>query len=137
MIPLIDTDAGQDLITTFALTEQPSTTYRMDLDRQIIRGSTDHQRAVLQAIYKILMTERYQYPIYSWDYGVELLDLFGEPISFVLPELKRRISEALLQDARILRVDQFRFAVRKRVVHVSFTAHTVYGDLEIEREVTI
>ena len=45
--------------------------------------------AVKQAVYKIIMTERYQYIMYSWNYGVELLDLFGEPVTYVCPELKR------------------------------------------------
>ena len=47
--------------------------------------------------------------MYSWDYGVELADLFGEPVSYVCPELERRITEALLQDGRIEGVDGFSF----------------------------
>ena len=75
----------------------------------------------------MLNTERYQYLIYSWDYGVELLDLFGEPISYVCPELERRITEALLQDDRIEEVDGFEFEVSGGTVKASFTVHTVFG----------
>lgn len=82
------------------------------------------------------MTERYQYIMYSWNYGIELLDLFGEPVTYVCPELKRRISEALLCDDRIRNVDHFEFSYpQKGVIHVSFTVHTLYGDVDVEKEV--
>ena len=89
-----------------------------------------------QAIYKILLTERYQYVMYSWNYGIETLDLYGEPVAYVCPELERRISEALLWDDRIKSVTDFEFNISKKgVVHVSFTAHTIFGDVQAEREV--
>ena len=118
--------------------EQPSLTYKMQMADGQIRGYTDGLEAVRQAIYKIIMTERYQYIMYSWDYGIELQDLYGEPISYVCPELERRISEALLCDDRIRSVDNFDFDLtRKRVVHVSFTARTIFGEIKAGREVEI
>ena len=101
-----------------------------------MQGYVDGLEAMRQAVYKVLLTERYQYPMYSWDYGVELADLFGEPVSYVCPELERRITEALLQDGRIEGVDGFSFSFpQKGTVHVSFTVHTIFGDIEAEREV--
>ena len=124
------------LPTEFEVVEQPTHTYKMHLDTNRIRGYTDELEAMKQAIYKILLTERYRYIIYSWNYGIELEDLFGEPISYVCPELKRRITEALLWDTRIESVDNFQFAFPKRhVVQVSFIAHTIFGDVQAEREV--
>ena len=100
------------------------------------RGDDKALEAVKQAIFKIIMTERYQYIMYSWNYGIELLDLFGEPVTYVCPELKRRISEALLCDDRIWSVDNFEFDFpQKGVVHVVFTTHTIFGDVQAEREV--
>lgn len=120
----------------FEIEEQPSFTYKMQTDTNLVRGYTDGLEAVKQAIFKIIMTERYQYIMYSWNYGIELQDLFGEPVTFVCPELRRRISEALLWDDRILGVDNFEFDFpRKGVVHVAFTAHTAFGDVQAEREV--
>ncbi|WP_304409697.1 DUF2634 domain-containing protein [Faecalibaculum rodentium] len=108
----------------------------MQTEEKRIRGHTDGLEAVRQAIYKIIMTERYQYVMYSWNYGIELLDLFGEPVTYVCPELKRRISEALLWDDRIRSVDNFDFDFpQKGVVHVAFTVHTVFGDVQAERGV--
>lgn len=120
----------------FEIVEQPSFTYRMRANESTVCGYTDGQEAMKQAVFKIIMTERYQYIMYSWNYGIELNDLFGEPVTYVCPELKRRISEALLWDGRIKDVDNFEFDFpRKGVVHVKFTAHTVWGDVQAEREV--
>ena len=120
----------------FELEEQPTHTYKMDMKADLVRGYTDELEAMRQAIYKILLTERYQYIMYSGNYGIELLDLYGQPISYVCPELERRISEALLWDKRIKSLSDFEFSIpQKGVVHVSFTAHTVFGDVQVEREV--
>ena len=133
MIPSTSGFLSQD----FAIEEQPSLTYRMDFERLNIRGMTDGQEAMKQAIYKILDTERYQYGIYSWDYGVELADLLGEPISYVLPEIKRRVSEALTADSRIESVDGFEFETSGGIVRATFAAHTAFGDIPIKKAVNI
>ena len=125
------------LSTDFTITTQPTKTYKMDLNRLRVRGYVSGQDAMQQAIYKILHTERYQYIMYSWNYGISLKDLFGQPISYVLPELERRITEALTWDDRIDSVDDFEFETSRGTVHVSFTVHTIYGDVESETEVNI
>lgn len=120
----------------YELEEQPTYTYKMNLDTGSIRGYTDKLDAMKQAIFKILQTERYQYIMYSWNYGIETLDLYGEPISYVCPELERRITEALLWDERIESVDNFEFDLpQKGVIHVSFVAHTIFGNVQAERTV--
>lgn len=118
------------------LEEQPSLTYKMDIGKNRISGFADELEAMKQAVYKILLTERYQYIMYSWDYGIETIDLYGEPVSFVYPELERRITEALTWDERIQSVDGFEFdSSEKGSVCVSFTVHTIYGDIQAEKEV--
>lgn len=128
--------SGAFLAQEFEIGQQPTRTYKMDTESCSVIGHTDGLEAMRQAIYKIIMTERYQYIMYSWDYGIELMDLFGEPISYVCPELERRITEALLWDDRIESVDDFKFEIpEKGVVHASFTAHTIFGDVQAGREV--
>ena len=132
MIPSTSTFLGQDL----ELREQPTLTYKMNTSAELVRGYTDKLDAVKQAIYKILNTERYQYAMYSPNYGIELNDLFGEPVSYVCPELERRITEALTWDDRINSVDNFEFGFPKKgEVLVSFTAHTTFGDAVVEKAV--
>ena len=115
----------------------PSKNYKMDLNNQFINGYCDGLEAVRQAVYKILNTERYQYIIYSWNYGVEFADLFSEPVDFVCPEIERRITEALKQDDRVISVDSFLFDINKKhTVKVNFTVKTIFGDLNTEKEVS-
>lgn len=115
--------------------EQNTQTYKMHLSLEIINGKTDEKEAMIQAIYKILNTERYAYPIYSDNYGIELIDLIGEDAEWVCPELERRIEEALLQDERIKEVSNFDFTIEKDKIHVSFITGTIYGDTTIVKEV--
>lgn len=132
MIPSTKAFLEQD----FEIEKQPTHTYKMNCESNLIRGYTDGQEAMNQAIYKILSTERYQYIMYSWNYGIELLDLYGEPFSYVCPELERRITEALIWDERIQSVDNFEFNISKKgEIHVTFTAHTVFGNVVAEKVV--
>lgn len=133
MLPAVNDDLQKD----FEIEEETSHTYKLDLNNSTIAGYVDDLEAMKQAIYLILNIERYEYLIYSWNYGIELNDLYGQPIPFVLPELKRRITEALVQDSRILGVDNFSFEINKGKVHATFTVHTIFGDVEAERVVTI
>ncbi len=122
----------------FIIEEQPTHTYKMDPANKEIKGYTDGREAVEQAIYKILSTERYQHVMYSWNYGVELLDLYGEPVSYVCPELERRIAEALTWDKRIEGVDSFEFDTSKKgEIRVNCIAHTIFGEVTVEKGVKI
>ena len=116
-------------------------TYKIKLSELIgynndrIHGYTEGINAVKQAIYLILNIERYRFPIYSWDYGVELEDLFGKPMPYVISEVQRRITEALLQDDRIIEVNDFEFEPNGKNLHVTFTVTTTFGDIEVEKDV--
>ena len=59
---------------------QPSLNYEMHLEDETIYDKCDKLDAMKQVIYKILNTERYRYYIYSWNYGIELEELFGKPV---------------------------------------------------------
>jgi hypothetical protein len=85
----------------------------------------------------ILNIERYDYTICGWDYGSELKQLIGMPIDYCIPEIERLIAEALLADARIVDVTDFRFESEKRSITVTFTVHTEYGETEIEQEINV
>lgn len=133
MIPTIDI-----LMEEIKQVEYPSNTYKIDTKTyERINGYTDELEAITQAVYLILQTERYMFPIYSWDYGVELVDLIGQPISYVLSEIPRRITEALTMDNRIEDVKDFEFEINKKKVHTTFTVVTVSGVIPITLEVDI
>lgn len=99
MIPSVTGFLEQD----FEIETQPTNTYKMELESNLIRGYTDGQEAMKQAIFKILSTERYQYVMYSWNYGIELIDLYGEPFprlsaSFLLPPYRHLKAKGQLPD---------------------------------------
>lgn len=121
----------------FEIENYPSKTYCMDMERFRIKGKIDGIESMPQVIYKILYTERDTFLAYSDDYGIELEDLYGEPVTFVLPELERRIKEALEWDSRIDSVDEFEFNVNGSDITATFTVHTIFGDIETERTVEI
>lgn len=130
-------EVGTSLAGSLTLEEQTSRTYYLNRERERIVGMTDELEAMRQAIYLILSTERYRYIIYGWDYGIELLDLIGQPTDYVQSELKRRIREALLWDSRITAVEDFVFAVSGKRVACTFLARTIFGDLTAEKEVEV
>lgn len=132
LIPNVD-----DLAQDFILTQQSSIVNGVDYIKKNIKGTKDELEAVRQAIYLILNTERYQHEIYSWNYGIELKDLFGQQLTYVYPELKRRIEEALVQDDRIDSVDNFSFSHKKGEVSTTFTVHTIFGDIETQKAVRV
>lgn len=115
-------------------TTVPTRTYRLHLAADKIAGYTDGAEAMKQAIYLIIGTERYRYVIYSWQYGIELEDLFGMPMSYCIPEVERRITEALSADDRILRVYGFSFVRKRESLAVTFSVETVFGEMTIEKE---
>lgn len=122
----------------FVYETEPNLTYKLHIDRDRISGYTDELEAYKQAVYKILQTERYDYIIYSWNYGIELKDLIGTHIAYAVPEIERRITEALMQDDRTESVDSFEFDTSKRgIVAVTFRANSNVGETKIETTVAI
>lgn len=123
----------------FEIRQQPTKTYQMDFENERVIGKIEGLEAMKQAIFKILNTERYQYLVYSWNYGSEFQDLFGMPVTYVCPELERRITEALTWDKRIKEVSDFSFDTtsQRGTVIAFFTVHTIYGDVVTEKAVNI
>ena len=133
MIPSVN-----DILTNELKTETlPSKDYKLRIEQNNINGFCDELEVMEQVIYKILNTEKYQYLIYSFDYGIELIDLYGEPVSYVCSELKRRITEALIQDDRIESVDNFTFELNEpRTIYTKFLVHTIFDNIEEEKVVS-
>lgn len=126
---------GNIIKQDFEITEIPSKTFQ--IKEESISGYVDGIEAVKQAIYCILNTERYDWIIYNWNYGVELKDLFGMPIGLAKSKIKKRIKEALMQDDRILSVDAFSFEFDQRILSASFEVRTKYGYIHFDKEVRI
>lgn len=123
---------------TVAQEQKPSLTWKLDLSSNRVKGMIDDKDAILQAVEKILLTERYAYRIYSWNYGAELQFYIGKDTDFVLADAERTIREALLQDDRILDIQDFSAKqVDLNSVSVSFTVVSVAGSFNYKKEVQV
>lgn len=122
-------------------TQYDGKTYKVvivqDSEEDRINGFIDELESIKQAIYLILSTERYKYVIYSWDYGIELVDLIGKPIPYCMAEIPRRVREALLVDNRIENVTDFQFEQKGKVLHTTFNVVTNIGNVETRLEVDV
>jgi len=112
-------------------------TYDLDNTGRFISGIA----AAKQAVYKILKTQRFRFPVYSSDYGIETEDLHGCDPQYACIELERRIKDALsvlVSDGRIVGISKFNFGVKKSPfgagseLFATFTVETNGGAFVIE-----
>ena len=84
-------------------------------------------------VYKALLTPRYQYSIYTWNYGSELLSLIGKAYTPQLTksEAKRYIEEALKINPYILEVNVLDTDHKDGVLSASIKIVTIYGESEV------
>lgn len=130
MIPIgfdnnLELDMNSETIKTYKLTQTN------------IQGYTDNLDALQQAIYKVLNTEKYEYEIYSFNYGIELENLIGKDEQYVKIELKRRITECLIQNEKIQAVDNFNFTITNDNILCVFDVSSIYGKIQVSKEVNI
>lgn len=127
-----------DIKEDFTIEEKSNKTYKLNIEKNTIEGKCEGTDAIKQTIYCILNTERFEYLMYSWDYGVEIKKLIGEQSTYVIPELERVIKEALKQDDRIEDVIEFTFKqTNKNTITATFKVITTLGDIMIEKEVSV
>lgn len=126
-----------ELTTDLVVQDQTYQNKTYQLSETKIEGFVDELAALKQTIYKVLSTERYEYPIYSFSYGVAWQQLIGEDPPYVRAEMKRMIQETLLRDGRILDVDGFEFEFSGDACHCTFQVQSIYGEVEIEKEAEI
>lgn len=125
MIPLDDNN-----LQDFELVEFGDKTFDTSTGQMI-----DGLEALKQTVETILSVERYKFPIYSWNYGIELDSLIGKSYNYAITEIRRRIEEALEMDDRIETVDNFEFEkIDKNTISVSFVVNSV---VEINEEVEV
>lgn len=115
--------------------DQPSLTYRLNLEEGTITGQVDGLLAIKQAVVKILQTRRFEHLIYSSDYGQELDAVIGRDPLWAYAEIERHIKEALLQDNRILSVDDMNITFVGEQAMAEFTVRSVYGAFDMKKEV--
>ncbi|MNI75867.1 hypothetical protein D3C73_1320530 [compost metagenome] len=114
----------------------PSLTYSVNLEQGRISGRVDGLDALRQAVDKALRTIRYEHLIYSSDYGTEWNLVLGRERLLARAELRRVVTEALLQDDRITEVTFSEIVFSGDQVEMYLTVHSRYGDIQMRKEVT-
>ncbi|WP_337982607.1 DUF2634 domain-containing protein [Lysinibacillus sp. C5.1] len=113
--------------------ELPTRTYHLDFKRGSCSGLIDGQKAMEQAIFKVLNTIRFKHLIYTNNYGFQ--NMVGYDELYVRGDLSRRIYDALLQDERITSLENFSLEfISKDDVLITFVARTIYGDVSLLKE---
>ncbi|MCT6888397.1 MAG: DUF2634 domain-containing protein [Lactobacillus sp.] len=133
---LEDNDIDTEEDDNEVLEDEPTLTFKVENGR--IRGKVDEQAAMVQAIDKILQTERLVYPIYTEQYGNDFNDLIGKSMGYAKVEVDRMLKEALLADDRVtdVQIDEIE-QISRDTLRVKGTCFTVFGKINIDSEVSV
>ena len=84
-----------------------------------------------------IRTERYRYPIYSWQYGTEYEQYIGQTVSdeYLQNDCYTETQEALMVNPYITGIDDFAAEIDGDRLHVTFTLETTLGETEVNEYV--
>lgn len=134
-VETVDDDVVSDVITSDAEEETlPTRTYKVSNGH--IVGMTDDYDAMVQAVDKIMRTERFVFPIYDEQYGNDFNELLGKGFDYATVEVERMLTEALEADDRVsdVSIDSIE-RTDSTTLTVSGIVETIYGEIRIESEV--
>jgi len=118
------------------VTEDPKTPKEYEVDfktGQLTGRVVEGLEAIKIWIWFTLQTVRYRYYVYSWDYGNEFEDLIGQGYTeeYIEAEAQRMTEDCLLVNEHIQSISEFSISMEKGKLQVSFTANTIYGEINI------
>ena len=113
--------------------ELPTNTFLVSEEQ--IAGMDDNIEAMRQAVEIILTTKRFDYQIYTENFGIELDDLVGEDPDYIQNEFPQRIRDAFSVDERILREENYQFNTEGDTMTITFDVVTVFGTFEEEVQI--
>ncbi|CAI2676661.1 hypothetical protein AKUG0406_PHAGE200450 (plasmid) [Apilactobacillus kunkeei] len=127
-------DADDVLTDDFQEETLPTMTFKVAEGRVI--GVVDDYDAMVQAIDKIMRTERFVFPIYTEDYGNDLEDLVGADFEYIKVEAERMIDEALQADDRVtgVYVDNI-YKLSDDSVQITGSVETIFGNVDFTKGV--
>jgi hypothetical protein len=100
-----------------------------------IEGMDDSLEAMRQAVHIIPNTKRFNYQIYTENFGIELDDLIGEEPDYIESVFPDRIREAFSIDDRILSEQNYVFTTVGDTMTITFDVVTVFGTFSEEVEI--
>lgn len=81
-----------------------------------------------------LRTKRYEWLIYSWDFGEEYTELLGYSYTqeYLDSEVERLITECVTQHPYVTGIEDLNVEVEQEKLHITFTLITDLGEVEID-----
>ena len=109
--------------------------YGVDFETGQLTGEiVDGIEAIKVWIWNCLHTQRFRFPIYSWDYGTDLEQYIGQTVTeeFLNADCEDEIREALLVNPYIEDIEDFKAYFDNGLLSISFKAITKFGGTEVE-----
>lgn len=130
LFPMFETGAEEE---TAYLPLYRDAAWDYERDAPIFSGGAAVVVSGLEAVkswaWRAIKTARYQFPIFSWDYGCELDALVGQPYQedTKLQEARRYIQEALTVNPYIRAASVTELSMEGDLVRLRVEVDTVYG----------
>jgi len=108
--------------------------YEMDFETGMLTGHVvSGIEAIKVWIWCALHTQRFRYAIYSWDYGADVEQYFGQAVTdeFLNTDYHDEVEETLTISPYITGIDNFSAYMDGSVLHAEFLVRTIYGDTEV------
>lgn len=109
--------------------EYPTKTWYVNPVTRQISGMTDGYQAMQQAVEIMFSVERFDWQIYSPNFGMQWRGLIGKNPGYVALEIHRRALDAIKTDKRMTGISDFDYTVNGDSLTASFVVKTVYGDV--------
>lgn len=116
---------------------KPPKEYGIDFQTgQLTGGIVEGKDAIKVWIWLALQTPRYRHYIYTWDYGNEFEDLIGQGYTeeYTEAEAQRMTEDCLLVNENIQGITDFSISMAGDTLTISFTAETIYGDIDFNNQ---
>lgn len=97
------------------------------VEEEQVAGMNEGLEAMRQAVEIMLTTERYDYQIYTENFGVELEQLVGQDPDYIQATFPELIRDAFSIDNRILREENYVFKTSGDTMTITFDVVTVFG----------
>lgn len=113
-------------------------TWFVDWENKRINRPATEQEELGQTIERALLTDKFHWDIYTWNYGSQLADSVGQKnLEYVRGVIEKDVKDALAFEDRIISIEQFLVEPtnEKGIYKVSFVCITTIG--EIRREFAI
>ncbi len=135
LFPFDDTEEFPDLIEEESNEEYIYKDFEIDWKTMRMTGKIVEGRdAVEQWAHIALRTSRYEWLIYSWDFGEEYTELIGYSYSqeYLDNEVERTITECLTENPYISGIEDLTVTVEDSHLHIEFIMITDFGEVRMD-----